>query len=106
MEHNYYPKVVKWKGSYSTSCCGTRQGRVLSPYLLIISINQLLLVLNNCDAGVKIGGTLHNYMENQSCGLVTNVYIMENCLIYLVMYLPCHRYTNKMQIDIFMLWAC
>ena len=40
----------------------TRQGSVLSAYLFNISINQLLLDLNNCDAGVRIGDTLYNSM--------------------------------------------
>ena len=34
----------------------------LSPYLFTLFINQLLLDLNNCDAGVRIGDTLCNYM--------------------------------------------
>ena len=57
--------VVKWNGSYSKPfgvTRGTRQGSVLSPYLFKICINQLLLDLNNCDAGVRIGDTLYNSM--------------------------------------------
>ena len=57
--------VVKWNGSYSKSFCvtrDTRQGSVLSPYLFKTFINQLLLDLNNCDAGVRIGDTLYNSM--------------------------------------------
>ena len=66
--YNWYNKlnaVVKWNGSYSKPfdvTRGTRQGSVLSPYLFNIFINQLLLDLNNCDAGVRIGDTLYNYM--------------------------------------------
>ena len=66
--YNWYNKlnaVVKWNGSYSKSFCvtrGTRQGSVLSPDLFNIFINQLLPDLNNCDAGVRIGDTLYNYM--------------------------------------------
>ena len=65
--YNWYNKlnaVVKWNGSYSKSFCathGTWQGSVLSPYLFFF-INQLLLDLNNCDAGVRIGDTLYNSM--------------------------------------------
>ena len=49
--YNWYNKlnaVVKWNGSYRKSFCvtrGTRQGNVLSPYLLKQIINQLLLYL-------------------------------------------------------------
>ena len=41
-------------GFYSTS--------KLSPYLFNIFINQLLLDLNDCDAGVRIGDMLYNSM--------------------------------------------
>ena len=67
--YNWYNKlnaVIKWNGSYSKPfdvTRGTRQGSVLSPYLFNIFINQLLLDLNNCDAGVRIGDTLYNYMD-------------------------------------------
>ena len=66
--YNWYDKlnaVVKWNGSYSKPfdvTRGTRQGSVLSTYLFNIFINQLLLDLNNCDAGVRIGDTLYNSM--------------------------------------------
>ena len=66
--HNLYNKlnaIVKWNGSYSKSFCvtrGIRQGSVPSPYLFNNFINQLLLDLNNSDAGVRIGDTLYNYM--------------------------------------------
>ena len=66
--YNWYNKlnaVVKWNGSYSKSFCvtrDTRQGSVLSPCLFNLFINQLLLDLNNCDAGVRIGDTLYNSM--------------------------------------------
>ena len=64
--YNWYNKlnaVVKWNGSYSKPFA-TRQGSVLSPYLFNFFINQLLLDLNNCDAGVRIGDTLYNSMAN------------------------------------------
>ena len=63
--YNNLNAVVKWNGSYSKSFCvtpGARQGSVLSPYLFNIFIYQLLLDLNNCDAGVRIGDTLYNSM--------------------------------------------
>ena len=63
--YNKLNAVVKWNGSYSKLCCvtrGTRQGSVLSHYLFNIFISQLLLDLNNCDAGVRIGDTLYNSM--------------------------------------------
>ena len=56
---------MKWNGCYSTTfdiTRGTRQGSKLSPYLFIIFINQLLLDLNDCDAGVRIGDVLYNSM--------------------------------------------
>ena len=56
---------MKWNGCYSTTfniTRGTRQGSKLSPYLFNIFINQLLLDLNDCDAGVRIGDMLYNYM--------------------------------------------
>ena len=41
---------------------GTRQGRKRSPYLSNIFTNLLLLYLNDCDAGVRLGDVLYNYM--------------------------------------------
>ena len=56
---------MKWNGCYSTTfniTRGTRHGSKLSPYLFNIFINQLLLDLNDCDAGVRIGDVLYNSM--------------------------------------------
>ena len=62
--YNWYRKlnaVVKWNGCYSKTfdiTCGNGQGSKLSPYLFHIFVNQLLLDLNDCDAGVRIGDVL------------------------------------------------
>ena len=56
---------MKWNGCYTKTfdiTRGTRQGSKLSPYLFSIFINQLLLDLNDCDAGVRIGDVLYNSM--------------------------------------------
>ena len=42
--------------------CGTRHGSILSPNLFNIFIHQLLLDLDYCDAGVRIGDVFYNYM--------------------------------------------
>ena len=66
--YNWYRKlnaVVKWNVCYSTTfniTRGTRQRSKPSPYLFNIFINQLLLDLNDCDAGVRIGDMLYNSM--------------------------------------------
>ena len=56
---------MKGNGCYSKTfdiTRGTRQRSKLSPCLFNIFINQLLLDLNDCDAGVRIGDALYNYM--------------------------------------------
>ena len=56
---------MKWNGCYSTTfniTRGTRQGSKLSPYLFNIFINQLLLDMTDCDAGVRIGDVIYNSM--------------------------------------------
>ena len=80
---------VKWNGSYSKPFCvtrGTRQGSVLSPYLFKKIINQLLLDLNNCDAGVRIGGTLCNYMADDITLFSTNAQYLQNIIDVCVAY--------------------
>ena len=47
-----------------------------------IFINQLLLDLNNCDAGVRIGDTLYNYMAyaDDITLFSTNVHDLQNLI--------------------------
>ena len=93
--YNWYNKlnaVVKWNGSYSKPfdvTRGTRQGSVLSSYLLNIFINQLLLDLNNSDAGVRIGDTLYNYMAyaDDITLFSTNVQDLQNLIDVYVMHI-------------------
>ena len=61
---------------------GIRQGTVLSPYLFNICINKLLLDLNNCDAGVRIGDTLYTYMAyaDDITLISTNVQDLQNLI--------------------------
>ena len=92
--YNWYNKLnalVKWNGSYSKSFCvtgGTRQGSVLSPYLFNIFINQLLLDLNNCDAGVRIGNILYSSMAyaDDITLFSTNVQDLQNLIDICVAY--------------------
>ena len=92
--YNWYNKlnaVVKWNGSYSKSFCvtrGTRQGGVLSLYLLNIFINKLLLDLKNCDAGIRIGDTMCNSMAyaDDIILFATNVQDLQNLIDVCVAY--------------------
>ena len=55
--------MAKWNGKYSNFfnvTRGTRQGSVLSPYLLNVFINQLLVTLQNVDTGIVIGDSIYN----------------------------------------------
>ena len=64
--HEWYSQLnamVKWNGKYSklfNVTRGTRQGSVLSPYLLNVFINQLLVTLQNVDTGIVIGDSIYN----------------------------------------------
>ena len=86
--YNWYRKlnaVVKWNGCYSKTfdiTRGTRHRSKLSPYLVNIFINQLLLDLNDCDVGVRIGYALYNYMAyaDDITELSTNAKYLQ-CLI-------------------------
>ena len=92
--YNWYNKlnaVVTWNGSYSRSFYvtrGTQQGNVLSAYLFNIFINQLLLDLNNCDAGIRIGDILYNskaYADDITL-VSTNVQDLQNLIVVCVAY--------------------
>lgn len=55
--------IVKLNGFYSKYFCvirGTRQGSIIEQYLFNIFNNKLLLDVNDCGAGFKIGDTLFN----------------------------------------------
>ena len=89
--------MVKWNGSYSKSFYvtrGTRQGSVVLPYRFNVFINQLLLYLNNGDAGVRIGDTLHNYMaySDDITLFSTNVQDLHNLIDVCVAYCKTWRF--------------
>ena len=58
------------------------------PYLFNLFINQLLLDLNNCDAGVRIGDTLYNSMAyaDDITLFSTNVQDLQNLIDVCVAY--------------------
>ena len=95
--YNWYKRleaVVKWEGSYSGTFAvgrGTRQGSIISPFLFNIFINQLLLDLTECDAGVRIGDELYNSMAyaDDITLFATNVKGVQ-CLID-----TCATYSNR-----------
>ena len=98
---NWYNKlnvVVKWNGSCSKIVlCNTwytTRKRYLAVSVYNIFINQLLLDFNNCDAGVRIGDTLYNYIAyaDDITLFSTNVQNLQNLIDVCVAYIKRWRF--------------
>ena len=73
----FYAKDVCSVGNSISSCFmvtnGVKQGGILSPKLFSLYMNDLSILLNNCNLGGKIGGQLLNHL----------IYADDVCLISL-----------------------